>query len=164
MGGLDARALASSLGTDQRIRSITTISSPHRGSFLADAIDRTPILGNLARRWVPGIEDLTERKMALFNQRITDRPGILYQSVTARARFWRMCPILWPCYALLRWKSGPNDGEVSTQSALWGERIEEAPCDHLELIGMRPGLGLLFPFDHLGLYARITKLLAVNGH
>jgi len=36
MGGLDARHLVSSLGYGDRVASLTTISTPHRGSFIAD--------------------------------------------------------------------------------------------------------------------------------
>src|SRR5262249_5256957 len=38
MGGLDARALVSTLGYADRVASITTISTPHRGSAIADRI------------------------------------------------------------------------------------------------------------------------------
>lgn len=37
MGGLDARYLVSELGYDDRVASVTTISSPHRGTRIADA-------------------------------------------------------------------------------------------------------------------------------
>lgn len=38
MGGLDARYLVSALGYGDRVASVTTISSPHRGSAVADAV------------------------------------------------------------------------------------------------------------------------------
>lgn len=36
MGGLDSRVLVSKLGYGDRVASLTTISTPHRGSFIAD--------------------------------------------------------------------------------------------------------------------------------
>lgn len=47
MGGLDARYLISSLGYGDRVASLTTVSTPHRGSGVAD----------VALRLAPGIAD-----------------------------------------------------------------------------------------------------------
>jgi triacylglycerol lipase len=38
MGGLDGRALISTLGYGNRVASLTTISTPHRGSYFADVV------------------------------------------------------------------------------------------------------------------------------
>ena len=60
MGGLDARYLISRLGMADQVRSLTTISTPHRGSFMADWFRanfdrRVPLLGALVgskARWI----------------------------------------------------------------------------------------------------------------
>src|SRR5205814_1162022 len=41
MGGLDAREVISVLGYGDRVASLTTISTPHRGSHIADVILRS---------------------------------------------------------------------------------------------------------------------------
>ena len=48
-GGLDARYLVSSLGYGDRVASVTTISSPHRGTEVADAV-----WDLMNDKWVPG--------------------------------------------------------------------------------------------------------------
>ena len=60
MGGLDARYMITKLGMDSRVRSLTTIGTPHRGTAFADWGIRhfgsvlTPFLG-LAGHSPPGL-------------------------------------------------------------------------------------------------------------
>ncbi len=41
-GGLDARYTISALDMDEYVASLTTISTPHRGSFIVDSADKLP--------------------------------------------------------------------------------------------------------------------------
>lgn len=100
MGGLDCRHLASHLNPIRyNISSITTISTPHRGSTFADyMIDdvigrhRLPtLLSSLPNRVVPlfsgdgkAFEGLTTRAMEKFNEETPDLPTIKYFSYAAR--------------------------------------------------------------------------------
>lgn len=102
MGGLDCRYLASPGGLDRGadIASITTISSPHRGSGIADAAigllpgaDNAKVIDALASLWgktfsdvaedshlVAALESMAEANIGAFNAAIVDAPGVFYQS------------------------------------------------------------------------------------
>jgi triacylglycerol lipase len=102
MGGLDCRYLASPGGLDRGadIASITTISSPHRGSGMADAAtgilpgaDRAKVVDALASLWgmtfsdlaedshvVAALESMAEANIGEFNAATPDAPGVFYQS------------------------------------------------------------------------------------
>ena len=102
MGGLDCRYLASPNGLDRGadIASITTISSPHRGSGIADAAigllpdaDNAKLIDALASLWgktfsdvasdshlVAALESMAEANIGAFNAEIVDAPGVFYQS------------------------------------------------------------------------------------
>ncbi|NUN98594.1 MAG: hypothetical protein HUU16_20750 [Candidatus Omnitrophica bacterium] len=162
MGGLEARLLARRWGPD-KVRSVTTLATPHRGSFLADLLDAPPGIRSLIRWAAPGIRDLTRREMERFNEANPDVPGIHYLSIVAEASFRTRSVPLWPFYLILRVHSGPNDGQVSADSQEWGEVLERVASDHVQLIGMRVGVLPSGRFDHLALYGRIVEELARRG-
>lgn len=63
MGGLDCRYLISSLGYGDRVASLTTISSPHRGAPVAD----------LALKLLPGVADKAVNALAeVWGRRFSD--------------------------------------------------------------------------------------------
>jgi triacylglycerol lipase len=97
-GGLDGRYLAGALG-DDRVVSLITVSTPHRGTALADAaagvIDLTPLggwaldaaldlltqltgLGDAAL--VDQIDDLSTANAEAFNATVPDPPGVYLAS------------------------------------------------------------------------------------
>jgi triacylglycerol lipase len=102
MGGLDARVLISGQGYGDRIASLTTISTPHRGSNIADvalrlvpdgkvgdAIDA--LAGTWARRFTEddlakdsdlhaALEALSEKNAPAFNAKYKDDGRVYYQS------------------------------------------------------------------------------------
>lgn len=151
LGGLDARYAVSVLGC-QKIASITTIGTPHRGSPLADwAVEQTKggkpwywffrLLGfDMAkRRFLP---ELTTGHMSqIFNQRVLDSPEVRYFSVRTRASFTarNMSYLFW---FTSRWLEGRNhylnvnghDGLVPYDSQEWGTLIASAEIDHLAQI------------------------------
>ncbi len=98
-GGIDARLLISQMDSAGRVASLTTISTPHRGTTLADladgALDLTPFDGWLvdaalgAMAGLVGLSgpslsaqmhDMTRDRMARFNAEVFDRPGVSYWS------------------------------------------------------------------------------------
>lgn len=94
-GGLDSRYLISSLGYADRVASLTTISSPHRGTAIADkALGLLPggldasvntalkTLGiDIAKVNVrAAMTALAERNSPAFNAENPDRAGVYYQS------------------------------------------------------------------------------------
>ncbi len=158
-GGLDARMAASSCGCGDRIASITTVATPHRGSKTLDQLFRVPRpLWNAAafavNNWIRVVGDkkpdflelcrgLTTERMAQFNRDNPDVPGILYQSYA--------CVMSHPLSDLnlstANWIvgriEGPNDGLVSVESALWGQEQRvltsgvRRGISHLDAIDLR---------------------------
>jgi triacylglycerol lipase len=110
-GGLDARVLASPNGLNygDRIASVTTVATPHRGSKVADAV--LGILKNLPAGEVDSLTDavltlvqktayelqtdpalrdqlllLSEKHMKeVFNPKYTDDPSVIYKSYAGRS-------------------------------------------------------------------------------
>jgi triacylglycerol lipase len=99
MGGLDARYAITTLGYASKIKSLTTISSPHRGTPLADVglgliasgpqtqqaaldglaalLEGTPLDPAAFER---GVAVLTEASAPAFNAANPDAPGVVYWS------------------------------------------------------------------------------------
>ena len=102
MGGIDCRFLVSPAGLDygDRVASVTTISSPHRGSFVADVAtkvlpgtDHSGAIDAIATLYgktfsevaddshiVAALASISEAGMVDFNAEIVDADGVLYQS------------------------------------------------------------------------------------
>lgn len=97
MGGLDTRYLISKLGYAGKVASLTTISTPHRGSPLADvalgltessvlsqseAFDAiVEIVGQTDTAALNrALVDLSVRQAQAFNTSVTDAPGVRYFS------------------------------------------------------------------------------------
>lgn len=103
-GGLDCRYLVSpnGLGYGDRVASLTTISSPHRGTYVADVTaailpDEDSWVGRVVdvmtswyggtfselaedSRFVAAMESMSEAEMVGFNEAIVDHPDVYYQS------------------------------------------------------------------------------------
>jgi triacylglycerol lipase len=168
MGGLDARYMISRLGMEDRVLSLTTIGTPHRGSSFADwgmrRFERLlkPVFDmcDLPRQ---AFYDLTTTGCRRFNAEVPNAPRVRYFSVAGRhERSWRS----------LRWRllhkivsdaEGPNDGVVSLTSAHYGESCEVWDGDHLELVNWpNPGVRGRWE-DRTNHYARLVGRLADEG-
>ncbi|KAI0003758.1 Alpha/Beta hydrolase protein, partial [Russula compacta] len=148
MGGLDCRYLASNLHAHTfRILSITTISTPHRGSSFADHFietvgpERFPSFLSLLDMLPNGGGDgsafscLTLAAMREFNDQTPNVPGIKYFSWGAVYDPGLIDTWKWPHMVILE-KEGPNDGLVSVQSARWGTYLGTVQdVNHLDLVG-----------------------------
>lgn len=167
MGGLDSRYLIHSLDSRQRIRSLTTIATPHRGSPIASLV-----LGNnglfsalLRRISTPGLHDLTPEACARFNREVTDRPDVRYRSFAGVRPTDEMPLVFRPWTGSIQDSSGDNDSQVPLTSAIWGEFKGRLRADHLELAGWRFGwrnTDKLRPFDHLGFYRQLLAELCCD--
>lgn len=138
-GGLEARMLASSLGFGERIASITTIATPHRGSKTVDRLFGMPKgLFNLAAfavdNWIRLVGDrkpdflevcrgFTTAHMAEFNRQNPDVPGVFYQSFACVMSHPLSDINLSTANFVVGRIEGENDGLVSVDSAHWGERF-----------------------------------------
>jgi triacylglycerol lipase len=171
MGGLDARHMISNLGMADRVLTLTTVGTPHRGSPCADLGIR--YLGAVVRPLLDFLRipyqayfDLTTNSCRMFNERTPDAPGVRYFSVAGRIEGpWQSLRWL-PGQKLVERVEGPNDGVVSVASATWGENLDVWPGDHLNLINwknagaMRRGVWV----DRSVLYGQLVSKLADLGY
>jgi triacylglycerol lipase len=162
MGGLDARYMISRLGMDARVRSLTTVGTPHWGSTFADwAVGRfgrvlRPILQFL-RIPTDAFRDLMTDPCARFNERVPDAPGVAYHSVAGRCERAALAPFWWPAARVVS-HEGPNDGVVSVRSATYGQSCEIWDGDHMHLVNRPNPRGTGWghrPTDYLRLVRRV---------
>lgn len=135
-GGLDARYAISALGLADKVASLTTIATPHRGCYLADLLmdelawpkfiagqilDAISTLsGDERANAMAAASQLSVKAMADFNANIPDMPGVLYQSYAGVIQEDHP-HLLWLTLArYLAETEGPNDSVVSLESAKWG--------------------------------------------
>jgi triacylglycerol lipase len=181
MGGLDSRYVLSPVSGKQLrspVHSLTTISTPHRGSLIADLIDKPEDLnpfphlpfdptGNalelgLAAAGISlnGLRDLKTASCQAFSAKYVDNPHVAYFSVTGSGR--PVFPATASCFLLfhsfISAQTGQaNDGLVTVNSGMWGSFDPSTwPGDHAEMIGYNldnlislPGFPYLAKFDQL---------------
>lgn len=130
-GGLEARYLISTLGAADRVASLTTISTPHRGS---ETIQRIPkfllrLVGFFMNIWMRIAGDkkpdaynayLSFRADSAeeFNRKNPDSDGVYYQSY---AFVMKRDIFLWFPHLIIGLCEGENDGLVTPKSAEWGD-------------------------------------------
>jgi triacylglycerol lipase len=170
MGGLDARYMITHLGMAERVRSLTTVCTPHHGSLIADWFCATfnrliPLLSILKALGLnaDGVHDCQRAVCQEFNDRTPDAAGVRYFSFGAAVPRGRVGPLLRRTWCLLTPAEGPNDGLVSADSARWGEYLGTLPVDHF---GQSPDGRFARPgedFDALGFFSRLIEDLAWRG-
>jgi triacylglycerol lipase len=194
MGGLDSRVLIAKnlngLAEPGRIKSLTTIATPHAGSPVADLLagprpgDARRVLYDSLRDAIgrAGIDtgalaNLTTEEAAKIPNAMLARPHIRYRSYATVGRsggslVLPTCLALVPFYQYIRLVSAqqgrpdePNDGLVPFGSAQYGEFQKEDfwPCDHADAVGynLDPVVFGGFSFDHVARYdAIVTQLEA----
>lgn len=179
MGGLDARYLIHELGMHTVVRTLVTISTPHRGTALADAMLEQP---DRLRDWITGfanwigattldngsadfrqaVANLRPAYMnETFNPAVPDHPDVRYYSYAGQAGLGTDLPInpfLRPQNKLLYEKEGVNDGFVSVKSARWGGFLGTLDADHTQQIGLpfTPNS----TFDDKAFYAALAQMIA----
>ncbi|MCR5507959.1 MAG: triacylglycerol lipase [Lachnospiraceae bacterium] len=137
-GGLDMRYAISECGADKYVASLTTINTPHRGCEFADyLLDKIPAkeqqliadayndafknLGDEHPDFMAAVTDLTHSVCALFNEKVKDVPGVLYQSIGSKLNKGSSGRFpLNMSYLLVSYFDGDNDGLVGKDSFEWG--------------------------------------------
>ena len=137
-GGLDARYLISGLHMEDQVASLTTISTPHRGSELLNILNKLP---DGIYRLVSSLFDLTYRRMGDrhpdcyhaskqlssefcqdFNEKYPDSPKVYYQSYASIVKHTLGDNLLSIPNLLMYLAGAPkNDGLVTAESAKWGD-------------------------------------------
>ncbi|HHO69696.1 MAG TPA: alpha/beta fold hydrolase, partial [Gammaproteobacteria bacterium] len=164
MGGLDGRYLIQHHDPDHRIRALTTLGSPHRGSSLVHWLMETngPVQWFGRRYLVPGVHQLAPEACARFNEQVPDRDDVVYRSWAACRPVEEMPWLYREPTRVLAQREGDNDSQVSVASARWGKFCGTVRADHLELAGWSFGLPARRhgrPFDHLAFYRRLVAEL-----
>lgn len=187
MGGLDARYLASPAGLNQghRICTITTLSTPHRGSVLAEKIPvwfRTMVS---SFSWIlktvlpPGeskefYSQISENRWDAFHQltkgylvkdfnlRIIDHPNVhyfSYASVVNPANQTLVGKFRKQIAKTIMAHEGFNDGMVGIESAKWGECRGTILANHGEIVGLKVIPWQPSCFDHISFLLEVVKTL-----
>ena len=180
MGGLDTRCLLSrnlrGLAAPGRVASLSTISSPHRGSPIADLFVSSQPDGHGVRPFayalvrhafeelhlsVDALGELTTGSTATFNANHPDVPHVRYRSYAGdRADSF----VLKPAHLYIETvgqtdDERANDGIVSLASASWGEFIPPRwPADHFSELGYNLNSATLHAsFDHIAAYKEVVR-------
>ncbi|MFN8237415.1 MAG: alpha/beta fold hydrolase [Chitinophagales bacterium] len=162
-GGLEARYVASRLGMDEHISSITTLGSPHRGTHLADIIlGRLPLpkfatarlvnlyatlMGDKRPDSLRAVVQVTTQGMKQFNEEVPDSTKVYYQSYASHVN--KEYPnILWKTIAyIIRPYEGKNDGMVGIESCKWGnykgiiQSDTASSVSHADMVGLTQFFG-----------------------
>jgi triacylglycerol lipase len=152
MGGLDARFMISQLGMEERVASLLTVTTPHRGSPYADWCVRYlgQKLGGLRLMRALGLDvqavnDLTTESCRRFNEDIPDSPAVRYFSISAARPWHRVPPFALHSFKVIAEAEGENDGLVSVKSSTWARHLGVWPADHWHTINHRLVLELKDP-------------------
>lgn len=164
-GGLDARYLISRTGGAEYVSSLTTISTPHRGSSVARMVLDKP---DLVRKGLTALADWMGRRIhaspsdaqkaleqltplyveSEFNPAVPDMPAVAYASWAGSAGIGTETPInplLRPTNRALFDTEGINDGIVSVRSAVWTGFRGTINADHGRQIGIKAWNGEFEP-------------------
>jgi triacylglycerol lipase len=171
MGGLDSRYMVSCLGMGERVLTLTTLGTPHRGTAFADwgvsRLERLlkPIFNFLG---VPtqAFYDLTTARCKTFNDKVPNVSGVRYFSVAGKHDGTFLNPEWLLPYRIVLEKEGPNDGVVSVASANYGERMDIWDGDHLSLVNWLNPLARHRSFwrDPAARYGPLLRRLADEGY
>lgn len=158
MAGLDIRYALSKMDITDHVASLTTVSTPHRGTSLAELSLKTPdaikekmadLLDWMGNRVYPGTksdsvgsaEQLTRSYVnEEFNPNVPDVETIPYYSFSSAVGKGTPHPIK----VISRYQNnyiyqqeGINDGMVSVESSIWGEHFKTSNISHLEQMNLR---------------------------
>jgi triacylglycerol lipase len=169
MGGLDSRRLLSDPAWRGRMLSLTTIGTPHLGSWLADfAKLRVGRVYRLLERMgvdPRGCLDVTRCEARRFHERNPAPADVPCFCVAGEPSVGSVCWPLRRFYAILSELDGPNDGLVSTESAhAFGTPLPVWPADHFRQLNW-PVNGRAHDDgpQPLELYAQVVAHLASLG-
>ncbi|MBK97458.1 MAG: hypothetical protein CL672_01540 [Balneola sp.] len=160
MGGLDMRYALAHLGIEEKIASLTTIATPHKGTYLADFVRFTPEIlseriGDIVDWFADNVyikecndafgsvDQLTRRYVQEhFNPNTPDPadiPIFSYSAAVGKGTNDSLNPIFLFQNNLIHEKEGSNDSFVSVESAQWGEHLGTIRLSHLNLINVQVG-------------------------
>jgi triacylglycerol lipase len=138
-GGLESRHLISKLGMAAKVASLTTISTPHRGSKALELFYKFPkplyafvswfpnawfrLMGDKKPDFFRASRQMSVTECAALNRECPDHPGILYQSYGAKLKSPFSDLMYFFLNIFIRILEGDNDGLVAVESARWGNYL-----------------------------------------
>lgn len=183
MGGLDMRYAISKLEIVPVVESLTTISTPHHGSSLAELALNAPqtirkrvgnfldwigdqVYPDTKNNAVASIEQLTREYIAeQFNPSVPNAKDVSYYSYSAAVGKGTDEPI----QVLTRYQNnhvyeneGLNDGMISVQSSKWGKHINTGNISHFEQLNFNTRKEHKPQFN--AFWLDVLKMLQANGH
>ncbi len=188
-GGLEMRKAITHLGIAPYVASLTTVSTPHRGSKTVDFFMKMPawlmkagcaacdlwfrLLGDRKPRTFEAVRALTTTAAEEFNKETPDVTGIYYQSFAFTFKTNRSDMTMFLPHLVVKHLEGENDGLVTPESAEWGDfrgtftgnsNRGVSHCDEVDMrrhrLTKREGDGIS---DIPEFYAGIVKELAERG-
>lgn len=183
-GGLEARYMISKLGMAGSVASLTTVSTPHRGSVMADIVmekikDKeaasavvdlySKIIGDKNPDSLKAGFQLTRGYMEIFNKDVPDAAGVYYQSYGSVISSTYPNPVWASMYNVMKKFDGENDGLVSESSCRWGNFRGLVTCDGKPLVTHADIIGMNFItgedcFDAVAFYAQVVSELKSMGY
>ncbi len=185
-GGLESRYAITKLGMADKVASLTTLATPHRGSAMADSLlvilarknllnrvlkklrGYARILGDKHPMVYPASYELTIAYMKDFNRSVPDIPSVYYQSyggqITEQYPSW----FIRIQYKLMQKAEGANDCIVSTKSYKWGnfkgvvKSNDDFGISHFDIVGIR-FVSQASSFDANHFFIELVKDLKKNG-
>jgi len=136
-GGLDARYMISKLEMDDCVASLTTMSTPHKGSFVMDYVGKLPpklvsfigrrinktfrLMGDKNPDFETASKQFYTKSAAKFNKEVKNSNKVYYQSYTTTMnRPWSDYILFFP-YIIGLFSRKRSDGLVSVDAAKWGK-------------------------------------------
>lgn len=183
-GGIEARYMITKLGMADKVASLTTVSTPHRGSIMADIIlnrikDKkkagyiidlySKIIGDRHPDCIKAGLELTVEYMGKFNLEVPDMQGVYYQSYGSVISSSYPNPLWVALYETMKKTDGENDGVVSETSCRWGNFRGLVTCkgkpfvSHSDIIGMHMLTGE-YCFDAPEFYIQVVSDLRAAGY
>ncbi len=183
-GGLDCRFVISRLGYADKVASLTTMSTPHRGSELVDFLNTLPkplfrrltqildrsfaIFGDEAPDSYNATQQLAPAYCKEFNKQTPDAENVLYQSYSAVMRCSFSDSLLFFPHLILWWiTKEKNDGLVTESSAQWGTYLGTLKSKTIRGISHGDMIDLkredIKGFDSIEIYQHIVKGLKEKG-
>ncbi|MEI6132268.1 MAG: hypothetical protein WCQ41_05545 [Bacillota bacterium] len=136
-GGLEGRYLISKLGMAEKVASLSTISTPHRGSKTLEIFRKFPgfiihaaaffvnfyyrIFGDKKPDFFTFVKQISSSECEKFNAEVIDVPQVYYQSYAMKMKNAFSDILLFFPYLVLKAVEGDNDGIVAVNSAAWGD-------------------------------------------
>ena len=188
-GGMEARYAISTLGEAPRVASLTTISTPHRGSVTMDKFMTLPrwalrfgcaaadvwfkLLGDKKPDCFSSISLFTTRAAEEFNRNNPDCGGVYYQSFAFVMKNAASDIFMWLSNLVVNHFEGENDGLLAPRAVMWGDfrgifrgagRRGISHCDEVDMrrrpLSKKHGGGVS---DIVEFYKNIVTELAEKG-